>query len=68
MPTWDDEELVIYLLLLLVQHGQNNYFFCRTKLEKICYYVNEHLRIATCRFRIKCLKSAFEKRFILSCG
>ena len=34
---WDDEKSVIYLLLLLVQHGQNNYFFGRTKLEKIRY-------------------------------
>ena len=25
----------VYFLLLLVQHGQNNYFFGRTKLEKI---------------------------------
>ena len=32
---WDDEKSVIYLLLLLVRHGQNNYFFGRTKLEKI---------------------------------
>ena len=33
--TWDDEKSVIYLLLLLVRHGQNNYFFGRAKLEKI---------------------------------
>ena len=33
--TWDDEKSVIYLLLSLVRHGQNNYFFGRTKLEKI---------------------------------
>ena len=37
MRTWDDEKSVIYLLLLLVRHGQNNYFFGRTKLEKIGY-------------------------------
>ena len=37
MRTCDDEKPVIYLLLLLVRHGQNNYFFGRTKLEKIRY-------------------------------
>ena len=34
MRTWDDEKSVIYLLLLLVRHGQSNYFFGRTKLER----------------------------------
>ena len=37
MRTWNNEKSVIYLLLLLVQHGQNNHFFGRTKLEKIRY-------------------------------
>ena len=41
MRTWDDEKSVIYLLLLLVQHGQNNYFFGGTKLEKIQYIVTK---------------------------
>ena len=40
MRTWDDEKSVIYLLLLLVRHGQNNNFFGRTKLEKIRYILN----------------------------
>ena len=35
--TCGDEKLVIYLLLLLVRHGQNNFFFGRTKLEKKRY-------------------------------
>ena len=38
MQTWDDEKSVNYLFLLLVRHGQNNYFFGRTKLEKIRYF------------------------------
>ena len=38
--TWDDEKSVIYLLVLLVRHGQNNYFFGHTKLEKIRYVNN----------------------------
>ena len=37
MRTWDDEKSVIYLLILLVRHGQNNYFFGLTKLEEIRY-------------------------------
>ena len=46
MRTWDDEKSVIYLLLLLVQHGQNNYFFGRTKLEKIRYNLRNGIEIA----------------------
>ena len=38
MRTWEDEKSAIYLLLLLVRHGQNNFFFGRTELEKIRYH------------------------------
>ena len=34
MRTWEDEKSEVYLLLVLVRHDQNNYFFGRTKLEK----------------------------------
>ena len=41
MRPCDDDKSVIYLLLLLVRHGQNNYFFGRTKLEKILYVLGK---------------------------